>query len=468
MYQFITKILQKMRKFLFFAAFLMLGICLNAQTWTEQNTNMPGTSIGVDQVSVVDSNIVWVNGFNGAGTPYRLKLNSRTQDGGNTWVAGSYNGFGATVFPQVLTGVTYNKAFAIAMDTATGGFASFWKTTDGGANWSLVTNVMNSGATTFANAVLFWNQNKGFCMGDPVNNKFDIYTTTDGGTTWTAVPAANITAPLSGEYGYNGYECASKYDGGKAAFITNKGRVYVTSNYGLNWTVTASAPFADVATGKIYINGNNRMIVAGMATGASTYTWKQTTDGGASWTAYAPTGTFYQYAMTYVPNTGNMLVSTSPFTTAKGVSYSNDNGASWTDFTDVILQPTVGSNIQCLGVGFADINNGWVGNYATGANTILKYKNFINTTGISQTTAVSGNLDIYPNPSDSKVSFTMSGNNSTNLSIFDITGKTIYNHNYQLNGILKTSFDFSDYAKGIYFVKLSNGNEITIKKLIIR
>lgn len=457
-----------MRKNLLLIAFMLVCLTLNAQTWSEQNTNMPGASVGVDQVSVVDSNIVWVNGFNGAGTPFRLKLNSRTQDGGNTWLAGSYTGFGATVFPQVLTGVSYSKAFAIAMDTVSGGFASFWKTTDGGASWSLVPNVMNSGATTFADGVLFWNANKGFCYGDPVNNKFDIYYTTDGGTTWTAVPAANIPVPLSGEYGYNGYECTAKFDGGKAAFITNMGRVYVSSNYGVNWAVTAAAPFAAIGTGKIYINGDNKMIAAGMATGATTYTWKQTIDGGATWTAYAPTGTFYQYAMTYVPNTGNMMVSTSPFTTAKGVSYSNDNGASWTDFMDVILQPTAGTNIQCLGVGFADINNGWVGNYATGANTILKYKNYVNTTGISNIADNSSIFEIYPNPSNGMVNFTMSGNNSANLSIFDLTGKTVFNHNFQLNGVAKTSFNFSDYAKGIYFVKYTNGSEISIKKLIIK
>lgn len=456
-----------MRKNLFFLAFILFGFIVNAQTWTVQNTNMPGTSIGVDQVSVVDSNIVWVNGFNGAGTTVRLKLSSRTQDGGNTWVAGAYNGFGATVFPQVLCGVSYTKAFAIAMDTAAGGYASFWKTTDGGANWSLVTGVMNNAAVTFADGVMFWNSSKGFCYGDPVNNKFDIYYTTDGGTTWTPTLAANVTTPLSGEYGYNGYECTAKMEGGYAAFITNMGRVYKTSNYGVNWSVTATAPFAAIGTGKIYINGANKMIAAGMASGGSTYTWKQTTDGGATWTAYAPSGNFYTYAMTYVPNTGNMLVSTSPFTTAKGVSYSNDNGASWTDFTDALLQPTVGTNIQCLGVGFADINNGWVGNYGTTANTILKYKNNINTTGINDIYAKVFGFEVYPNPSNGMVSFIFSGNGISNLSILDITGKSVYNNLLQINGVNKTSYDFSNFSKGLYFIRYSSGNEVVIKKLII-
>jgi hypothetical protein len=153
------------------------------------------------------------------------------------------------------------------------------------------------------------------------------------------------------------------------------GRVYKTTNYGANWAVTTTAPFTAITTGKIYITGTGKIIAAGILTGGTSLTWKQSTDGGATWTTYAPTGAFYQYAMTYVPYSGNMLVSTAPYTTSKGVSYSNNNGASFTDFLDALLQPTAGTNIQCLGVGFSDINHGWVGNYAATINGILKYTN---------------------------------------------------------------------------------------------
>jgi len=459
-----------MRKNLLFLAFILITTVLNAQTWSQQSTNMTGTTIGVDQISVVDSNIVWINGFNGAGTAYRAKVCSRTQNGGTTWQAGNYNGMTATTFPSVLTGVTYNKAFSIGFDTVSN-VASFWKTTDGGANWSLVSGILNNGTTTFANAVLFWNSDKGFCMGDPVANKFDIYYTVDGGTTWTATLAGNVSAPLSGEYGYNGFECASKMEGGNAAFITNMGRVYKTTNYGVNWTVTATAPFTSAASGKIYMTGANRMIVAAMATGASTYTWKQTTDGGATWSNYAPSGTFYTYAMCYVPYSNNMLVSTSPFSAAKGVSYSNDNGGSWTDFTNPLLQPTAGTNIQCLAVGFADVNNGWVGNYDANlsVNSILKYKNTINTTAVNNIDANKNSFEIYPNPSNGKVNLVLTADNNTevNISVYDITGKVVFDKAIQLNGMQKLSYDFTGFTKGLYFVKYSNGNDVIVKKLNI-
>lgn len=449
---------------------LIAAFSIKAQTWIQQNTNMAGTVVGVDQISVVDSNIVWINGFNGSGTSDKIKVHSRTQNGGTTWEPGTYNGFGATVFPYVLTGVTYNKAFAIAMDTVSS-IASFWKTTNGGGNWSLVTNVMNNGSTTFANAVLFWDNLKGFCMGDPVAGKFDIYYTIDGGDTWTTTLAANVAVPLSGEYGYNGSECATKFGGGYAAFITNKGRIYKTSNYGVNWTVTQVAPFTSATTGKVYLIGPNKILVAAIETGSSTYVWKLSNDNGATWNAYSPVGNFYTYALTYVPNTANMLVSTSPFSTSKGVSYSNDGGATWTDFTDPILQIN-GNNIQCLAVGFADINNGWVGNYDQNLsmNSILKYKNNINTTGINYVNITNSILSIYPNPSNGLINIDFNPNTRLvcELTIADITGKTAYKTYYRFGNSNSIKLDLSYLSKGLYILKCNIENQIFTQKIIIK
>ena len=458
-----------MRKLLFFSMCFFLILTLKAQTWTQQNTNMSGTFIGVDQISVVDTNIVWINGFNGSGSTEKVKLLSRTQNGGNSWEAGTYNGFGTTVYPYVLTGVTYNKAFAIAMDTLSN-VASFWKTIDGGANWSLVANVLNNGSTTFANAVLFWNSNLGFCMGDPVSGKFDIYYTTDGGNTWNPTLAANVTAPQNGEFGYNGFECASKFESGYAAFITNMGRVYKTSNYGVNWTVTTTSPFGAIGTGKIYMISFDKMIVAGMETGATTYTWKQTTDGGSTWTTYAPSGNFYSYAMTYVPFSGNMLVSTSPYSTAKGVSYSNDGGNTWTDFTDPLLQIN-GANIQCLAVGFANVNHGWIGNYDANmtTNSILKYTNYL-PTNVKELEVDFNNFKIFPNPGNGNINviFESKIKGTAILSVFDITGKELIKSELQCSGITKSIINTNNFLKGIYYVKLQKDTDVYIQKMVIK
>lgn len=364
-------------KLLILSALVAVAFSANAQ-WRQQNTNMVGTSVGVDNIFALDSNIVWVNGFNGSATGGKIKVHARTNDGGETWVPGTYNGMGAKVYPRVIAGSSYTNAFAIAMDTATS-VASFWKTTDGGANWSIVTGVMNDGTNTFADGVSFWDATKGFCYGDPVAGKFDIYYTTDGGSSWTPTIAGNVAPPITGEYGYNGAECASKASNGVAAFITNKGRIYKTTNYGVNWDTTAVAPFASCPySAQIFISNANFMIVANMPTQTSTtYDWKYTTDGGATWATYAAaSGSFYTYQMCYVPGTANMFVSTSPFSGTTGVGYAND-GLNWFDFTDpIFLQDASAANLQMLGVSFTDENNGWVGNYNYfgGYNSILRYQ----------------------------------------------------------------------------------------------
>jgi hypothetical protein len=367
-----------MKKNLLFIIAIFFSLGLRAQYWSQQNTNMTGTSTYVDQISIVDSSIVWVNGANGSGSGSKIKAFSRTQDGGATWQAGTYNGFGATVFPYVLTAASYTKAFCIAMDTVSD-VASFWQTTDGGATWTTVTGVLNNGSTTFADGVEFWGNGKGFCYGDPVSSVFNIYTTTDNGTTWTAVPSANISAPLSGEYGYNGHDCASVVAGGIGFFVTNKNRVYKTTDYGANWAVTASLPFVSTTnvSAKICASSANYVIVANLPTSTSTnYDWRYSPDGGTTWdTLVAASGTLYEYDMCNVPDTINKFIATSPYTTAPGIAYSNDGGINWTDFQDATyLQPT-GSNVQCLGVGFYNNSIGWVGNYdlAQTINSILKY-----------------------------------------------------------------------------------------------
>jgi hypothetical protein len=366
-------------KGLLILALAAMSFGANAQAWRQQYTNMTGASTYVDQISVVDSNIVWVNGANGTGSGVQIKASARTNDGGETWVSGIYNGFGSTVVAKVLAAVSYDNAFCIAMDTveSVAAPASFWKTTDGGANWSLVTGVMNA-SNTFADGVYFWNSNKGFCYGDPKTTlgSFDVYYTTDGGATWTPTTTPNA---VSGEYGYNGPECATKAGNGVGGFMTNKGRVFVTNDYGVTWTKTAVDPFTTNASNKIYMANANFIIVASLATSTSTaYDWKYTTDGGATWNTYAAaSGTFYTFQMAYVPGTTNMFVATSPYSTGdKGVGYATD-GLNWADFYDAtFLQDYSAANMQMLGVAFADSSNGWVGNYDyfSGENSILRYQ----------------------------------------------------------------------------------------------
>ena len=459
-----------MKRNLLLIALFLISITLNAQYWSQQNTNFSDTAIGVDHVSIVDSNIVWVNGFNGSGYGPRIKTFSKTLNGGNLWTAGDYNGIGATELVTVLCGVSSSKAFTCSYDTVSNN-ASFWKTTDGGANWTKVTGILNNGSTTFADGVKFWDSGKGFCFGDPVGGVFDIYTTVDSGDTWTAVPGANIPPALTNEASWNGVNCSAIAPDGSGFFITSAGRVIKTINYGLNWTATTS-PFTSLDGGKIYASSANYIIVSSFIKTDTVWQWKYSNDGGVTWKAFRTSGNFYQYQMCYVPGSSNMFVSSSPFSSKiTGVSYSINGGLNWTDFTDPFLQVN-GKNVQCLGVGFYNMNIGWVGNYDTAVaiNSILKYYNPNGITIGVQSYQVNGNdVNIYPNPSTGIVNFDVNGPNKENINIriYDVAGRMIFQKVLNVDGITNTSFDFSEFPRGLYIVNTSSTEENYTKKLII-
>jgi len=462
-----------MKRNLLLITLLCLSFGLKAQYWSQQNTNMVGTTIGVDQVSIVDSVTVWVDGFNGSGVGGYIHALSRTHDGGTTWVPGTYSGFGATVHSAVLCGVTNSKGFCVGYDTVAQS-ASYWKTIDGGATWTTVTGVLNS-SSSFADGVKFWNSHQGFCYGDPVSSYFEIYTTSDSGATWTAVPTTNIpVASSTTEYGYNGFDCAAIVPGGIGFFLSNMGRVFKTTDYGATWSLTATAPYTTVPnSGKIYASSANYIITSSLTDVTNdVWSWKYTTDGGSTWATFTPaSGNFYTYQMCYVPGTANLFVAASPYSSLMGVGYSNDGGMNWTDFTDATYLQPAGSNIQCLGVGFFNQKLGWVGNYdqATTINSILKYSNPGGIVGLQSYSLNGNDLNIYPNPGNGKVQIAVNGpsNQDVTIRVYDLTGNLIFERILNANGVSSTSYDFSNLSKGMYIVNASSANDQINSKLVI-
>jgi photosystem II stability/assembly factor-like uncharacterized protein len=473
----LTKKLKTMiKRLLSFAMMLAISISLSAQaTWTQQNTNFTDVvpSTGVDQVSVVSPTCVWVKGFNGSGTGAEIKAFSRTNDAGTTWTAGHFTQLGTTEMPTVLAACSYTNAAVATYDTVAQ-VTGFWKTVDGGTTWTAVTGTF--GASSFVDGVRFWNATQGFAYGDPIgtspNKKFEIYTTNDAGATWTVNSNTPLAVPQT-EYGYNGFDCSVTVPGGIAFIMTDHGRILKTTDFGATWAVTTAAPFTTAAYSsvKVYASSANYIIAASMATTSSPWVWMYTTDGGATWSSFAPSAPFYDWMMVYVPGTANMFVATSPVTSvAVGCAYSTDGGLTWTDYTDATYLQPGGANIQCLGVGFADQQNGWVGNYDAGTaiNSILYFHD--PTAGVTLNSVNGNDVNVYPNPSNGLVHFSVNGPNKSDISIkvFDMVGKVVFNENMNVNDLNSTSFDFTNYAKGMYMVQITSGNDIKTQKLVIR
>ncbi len=360
-----------MKKHLQLLAMLCLSVSFAyAQgTWVSQATGFPNTSTGVFNVSVVDSNVVWISSYDGAGTNQNYRNYSATIDGGSTWIPGVVPAPAGHAWSQIF-GLDAQTAWAVLYNAAAGWGGGIWKTTDGGVTWSQqgAGQIYVTTGISFPNIVHFWDANNGWAQGDPVSTKMEMYTTTDGGATWVAVPPANIPAAIApDEYGIvNHYEVI----GDTIWFDTNKGRIFRSVDRGITWTVASTGITVPANNAIDIVFWNATSGLARLFNGTTgVQTVRRTTDGGLTWTASTPTGNMLGNDIEYVPGTTARLVSTGANVNfVLGSSYSDDGGLTWNDIE-------IGTQRTALGIW--DINTMWAGGFTTSPSTdgIFKFQN---------------------------------------------------------------------------------------------
>lgn len=342
-----------MKKLLLITAFIAVTLGSMAQ-WLPQNSGFQAPSRGIKFMCAVDANIVWATGYDGSGSGAYIQEFTKTLNGGNLWTAGT--------IPNC-TGLELSMIYAVDGNTAwvpmyrqTGSNPQgIYKTSDGGATWARQTTALFTNAASFPNCVHFFNANEGWCMGDPINGDFEMYTTIDGGTTWVVVPGASIADPVSGEFGVVGYYSAV---GDNLWFGTNKGRIYHSIDKGHTWTAAATT-----LTNK-YVDVCFRDALHGIAqdkSNTTTGTFCETSDGGNTWQTITAVGPTYSNDFCYVPGTPNTWVASGAATDAAGIAYSYDGGHTWTDFDG-----TAGT--QFLATDWVDNAHGWAGAFTDESN----------------------------------------------------------------------------------------------------
>jgi hypothetical protein len=352
-----------MKRLLLAACSLLFALGASAQgIWVSQATNFTPDTTGVRFVSAVDSNVVWICSYDGSGRAANRQDFSRTIDGGTTWVVGTVPAPASHDW-SMIEAVSADSAWAVFYDADAGSGGGIWRTSDGGASWTQlgVGSIFN--ASSFPNVVYFWDAQNGWAMGDPNPSEFELYTTNDGGDTWTPVNPANIPNPLAGEYGIVGH---FNVIGDNVWFDTNKGRVYYSNDRGLTWNV-GSTGITVPANSAIDIcfwsptNGLARLY--NRTTGANTVRF--TTDGGATWTAGTITGTFFGSDVKHIPGTASKLISTGAETRSVGSSFSDDGGHTWN---------TIDRLAPRTALGVVDSLHMWSGGFTTSpTNGIFKY-----------------------------------------------------------------------------------------------
>lgn len=435
-----------MKKILLTLSLLLASYASNSQTWTEQATRFSSPTRGVSEISIVDANTVWCLAYDGITTTTVVQEFSRTTNGGTTWTPGFINIGDPNLSINNLIAVDANTAWVSAL-IPTDGNGVIYKTTDAGATWEQQnSNGFITTGSSFLNGVHFFNANNGVSFGDPINGKMEIYTTSDGGDSWTLIAGTANPNLQNGEYGYNG---GNVFIGNSCFLVTNKGRILRSSDMGQTWAIS-QAPVSDfsAATQSARIAFSTPTNGCMLKTIGTNYTFYTTTNAGVTWsTGTAFTGSYRNLA--YIPGTATIVATSLGDPT--GSAYSTNNGATWTSI-DAGNQRGVPE--------FLNASTGWCGGFNLNATTggIFKFDGTLSNVNFTTT-----KFSVFPNPSSSLVTISSVDSDSYKLKVTDITGKVMMNKEF--NGLVNT-VDVSNFSKGIYFFEVNAGNKNETIKII--
>ncbi len=103
-----------------------------------------------------------------------------TSNGGEIWNRRMVEGAQALDFRDI---EAFDGQTAYILSIGESNLSRIYKTSDGGATWSL--KHTNPDPKGFLDALAFWDESHGLVLGDPVEGKFVILTTDDAGKNWT-------------------------------------------------------------------------------------------------------------------------------------------------------------------------------------------------------------------------------------------------------------------------------------------
>jgi photosystem II stability/assembly factor-like uncharacterized protein len=299
-------------------ALMTLAGATAAPRWTTQPS---GSSANLRGVSAVTDTVAWASGSGSAVL--------RTEDGGATW--------------QKLTVTADQLDFrdvdaidelnAYVLSIGTGAASRIYRTRDAGSTWTLQFTMHNPEG--FLDAMAFWDAAHGIVVGDSIDGAFSIFTTENGGGTWTPVPANGLPPALTGEGAFAASGTNVTVHGTSDAWFATgaaaRARVLRTRDRGRSWTIADTPLPAGKSAGAFSIafrDANHGVVVGGdytkeaeAADNAAT-----TSDGGRTWTLVKARGlSGFRSVVARVPGTRMSFIAVGP----QGADWSDDDGRTW-------------------------------------------------------------------------------------------------------------------------------------------
>jgi photosystem II stability/assembly factor-like uncharacterized protein len=314
-----------------------------ALEWSLVPLDVEGSFRGLDAAG---GGAVWASGTGGTVL--------RSVDAGETWSAFAVPGAEELDFRDV-------EAFGRdeALVVSAGRPARFYLTTDAGATWTLTREDDREGI--FLDAMSFWDRQHGIVFGDPIDGRFVVLVTEDGGRTWNAVPDDALPPALEGEAGFAASgSCLATYGDRHVWFGTGgaAARVFRSDDRGRTWSVAPTPIVAGADSKGIFslaFVDERRGVAVGGDYGDPERLGPHvavTDDGGATWRVPGAIQVGFRSAVRYLDADGDRLVAVG----SHGSDVSSDGGASWTSlgpqgFHALAVPPDTGAGPVAWAIG---------------------------------------------------------------------------------------------------------------------
>jgi photosystem II stability/assembly factor-like uncharacterized protein len=321
----------------------------------------------------------------------------------------------------------------------------FWRTTDGGLNWTQV----YEGTGRSINGIHFSDEQNGWAVGDPVDGRFVILETTNGGMTW--IPNMNAPPASPTMIGY-----ARSWD-----WIGTSIGVFGTNEFVIWRTTDGGAQWDSVRTNMLDIPGlalnNDGIGLAGGSIGSpAEERLDRSTDLGQSWHAIENPSTQRLKTLDFIDGTSEVW----GVTTQSGLYQSTNAGLDWVQY---ILGPP--SGLATEDVDFVDSSTGWCVGWGNSVGRIFKYSS---TVDVKSAGATPAGFIVFaaPNPFDREVdlAFGRIEGDRTEISIYDVAGRRVRSlaggPGTPMGRIHWDGRDLSGayVSGGKYFYRVRNGN----------
>ena len=454
----------------------------------------------------IDGMGVWTTDFAQFGRVMAIKVNPTTQttvysgtldsgiikttNSGTSWFT-SNSGM-SYVNSQCLTICAANPNVLYSGTDSLGSSKGVYKTTDGGATW---TNVTNDGFTSDRSiqAIVVDPTNANIVYVGIFNAQHDVnigvWKSTNGGTNWTAANSGMSSLQNILSLAIDPTNSSILYAGTSFVFATQTGPtlIYKSTNAGASWVNSSSGlPSASTDINPIRAidvsKGNSQYVAAGLFQNVTTGGFFLSTNGGSSWTkmhtGLPATAAANIRAVMFRPNyTSEIYCGIDNATGPSAVYRTTNTAASWSDFNGGTMQASyLVRAFSFRATGSDSTLYGGVGTTAasfTAGQGCYEYSwQLVGIKPQNGTVPTSFNLyQNFPNPFNptTVIQYDIPKASFVTLTVYDMSGKvigTLVNEQKQA-GTYQVSYNASSLSSGVYFYKITAGSFVSTKKMIL-